>query len=111
MPTLCSLAGYQPPQHLKWDGVNIAALLIDRTELPERPLYEVAPGWRARSLRLGDWKLIVRGEGDSRKFELFDLARDSAEANNQAEQQPGRVKQLLSVLEKVAARDRDAVAE
>lgn len=111
MPTFCSLAGYRSSQDLKWDGANIAPLLFEQTELPERPLYAVAPGWRASSLRLGDWKLLVRGKGDARKVELFNLAQDPGETKNQAEQQPDRVKQLLRMLDKVAAADRDAVAE
>jgi arylsulfatase A-like enzyme len=111
MPTLCSLAGYRPSRNLKWDGVNIAKLLTDQTEIPERPIYTVAPRFRARSLRLGNWKLIVSGQGDARKVELYDLMEDPAEANNQAKQQPDRVRRLLSALDEVAACDRDAVAE
>jgi len=111
MPTFCALAGYQPAQDLKWDGRNIASLLFDRSELPERPLYAVAPGWRARSLRLGNWKLIVHGTGDARRIELFDMVRDARESTNLAEQQPERIKQLLAKLEEAAARDRDAVAK
>ncbi len=109
MPTLCSLAGYRPEQDLKWDGVNIAALLTDRAELAQRPLYAVAPGWRSRSLRLGDWKLIVHGDGDKRKVELYDLTQDPAETENRAEQEPDRVQKLLRLLDECAAADRDAV--
>lgn len=36
---------------------------------------------------------------------------DPGETNNQADQFPDRVQQLLSKLDEVAARDRDAVAE
>ena len=111
MPTLCWLAGYRPAHDVKWDGVNIATLLTDQTELAQRPIYAVAPRWRSRSLRLGDWKLIVQGEGDSRKVELFNLTRDPCETTNQAVQQADRVKQLLVILDEVAAGDRDAVAE
>ncbi|NLF71623.1 MAG: sulfatase-like hydrolase/transferase [Candidatus Anammoximicrobium sp.] len=111
MPTLCALAGYRPERDLKWDGVNLAPLLIERAELAPRPLYAVAPGWRSRSVRWGDWKLIVHGQGDSRKIELFDLARDPAEAENQAGQQPERVQKLLHILDEFAAGDRDAVVQ
>jgi arylsulfatase A-like enzyme len=109
MPTLCTLAGYHPDRDPKWDGANITPLLTDHTELPTRPFYAVAPGWRSRSLRLADWKLIVHEEKNSRKVELFNLAHDPAESKNQADQQPDRVKQLLSKLDEAAARDRDAV--
>ncbi len=111
MPTLCSLAGHRPAHDLKWDGMNIASLLTGQNEFPERPLYAVAPGWRSRSLRLGNWKLIVQGEGDSRKVELFDLTQDPGETTNQAAQQAERVRRLLRLLDEVSARDRDAVVK
>lgn len=111
MPTLATLAGYRPDHELKWDGTNIAPLLTDHVAPPARPLYAVAPGWRSRSLRLGDWKLIVHDEKTSRKVELFDLVNDPAESKNQADQLPNQVQQLLSKLDEVAARDRDAVAD
>ncbi len=111
MPTFCSLAGYRPSRDLKWDGANITTLLIDQAELPERPIYTVAPRWRSRSLRLGQWKLIVHGTGDSQKVELFNLGQDPSETTNQAEQQVDRVQQLLRMLDDVGTDDRDAIAE
>jgi arylsulfatase A-like enzyme len=111
MPTLTALAGYRPEHDLNWDGTNIAPLLFDRAELPERPLYAVAPGWRARSLRWGNWKLIMHGTGDTQRIELFDLANDPAESQNLSEKQPEQVQRLMSRLDEMAARDRDAVAK
>ena len=111
MPTLCALTRVHEGRDLKWDGTNIAPLLTEHIELPTRPLYAVAPGWRSRSLRLRDWKLIVHDEKGTRKVELFDLANDPAESNNQADRQPDRVQQLLAKLESIAARDQDAVAK
>jgi len=73
-------------------------------------LYAVAPGWRSRSLRLGDWKLIVHEDKNARRVELFDLAGDPAESKNLAEQLPDRVRQMLDELDRAAKRDRDAVA-
>ena len=40
-----------------------------------------------------------------------DFRHPAAESKNQADQQPDRVKQLLTKLDEVAARDRDAIAE
>ena len=110
MPTFCSLAGYRPKRDLKWDGTNIAPLLTARTELPDRPLYAVAPGWRSRSLRLGDWKLIIHGLGGSQRVELFNLALDPAESKNQADGHPDLLSKMLARLDEMAARDKDAVA-
>ncbi|MGN6546794.1 MAG: sulfatase-like hydrolase/transferase [Aureliella sp.] len=110
MPTLCGLAGYHPKSDLKWDGMDISSLLKDRDPLPERPLYTVGPNWSASSLRVGDWKLIVRpakGKGKAAR-ELYRLSNDPAEANNLADQQPERLQTMLAELEKMAAADRDS---
>jgi arylsulfatase A-like enzyme len=109
MPTLCHVAGYRPDHDLKWDGINISAVLTDHTAIPIRPLYAVAPGWRSRSLRFGDWKLIVHGTGDARKTELFNLALDPVESKNLANDQPERLREMLGRLDQVASGDRDAV--
>jgi arylsulfatase A-like enzyme len=111
MPTFCALAGYQVKQELKWDGADITTLLTNHAELPERALYAAGTGFRSRSLRLGNWKLIVYGENASRKVELFDLASDPFESKNLADEKPDRAAQLLAKLEEAAARDRDAVAK
>jgi arylsulfatase A-like enzyme len=111
MPTLCVLTGYRPDRDLKWDGTNIMSVLTDHAELPERYLYAVAPGWRSRSLRLGDWKLIVHEEKNTRRNELFNLAADRAESNNLAEREPDRLKQLLTKLDDASRRDKDSVVE
>ena len=111
MPTFCALAGYKADRPLQWDGIDLTALLTERRALPERALYAVAPSWRARSVRLGDWKLIVHGTGESRRFELFNLANDPAEANNLATREPERTASLLARMEAMAAADRDAVAK
>jgi arylsulfatase A-like enzyme len=111
MPTLCALAGYQPAQDLKWDGANIRSLLTHHEELPARPLYAVGPNWRSRSLRYGNWKLLLLGEGSSTKIELYDLAQDPSESLNLTARQPERVQQLQALLAERSARDRDAVAK
>jgi len=109
MPTFCALAGFESPRDPMWDGTDIRALLTEHAALPERSLYAVGPGWRSRSLRYGDWKLIV-GEGRSgQQVELFDLAKDPSETTDLAESEQERVARLRAMLEKAAARDRDAV--
>jgi len=67
MPTFSALAGFQPGPNLKWDGVDLSALLLKGTPLADRPIYIAGPRWRAASLRFGDWKLVVRGENPSRE--------------------------------------------
>ena len=111
LPTFAALSGYRPTPDPKWDGTDISALLTRHQAPPERPLYSVAPNWRARSLRLGDWKLIVTGDGAKAAHELYDLTSDPAEKRNLASEQPARLRDLLGTLARVAARDRDAVAK
>ncbi|MBM3855309.1 MAG: hypothetical protein FJ399_19505 [Verrucomicrobia bacterium] len=111
MPTLAAVAGAKPERDLQWDGTSLLSLLTAHAPLPDRPLYSVAPGWRSRSLRFGPWKLIVFGEGASRRAELYHLAADPHEKNNLASAQPDRLRQLQGLLDQAAARDRDAIAK
>ncbi len=111
MPTFCALAGYQPQRDLKWDGIDITAVLTEHAPLAERPLYAVGIQWGARSLRLGDWKLIIDDRDETRRVELFNIVEDPSESQNLADQQLARVQQVLTEIDKSAAGDRDAVAE
>jgi arylsulfatase A-like enzyme len=109
VPTFAALTGYRPERDLKWDGTSLLPLLTAHTPLPERPLYGVAPGWRARSLRLGDWKLLAFGDGPARKHELYHLAADPGEQTNLAATEPARLARMQSLLNQSASRDRDAL--
>lgn len=111
MPTFCSLAGYSASSDLKWDGADLRPLLTNEGQLPQRPLYWVAPGWRSRAVRLGDWKLIVSGERENRQGELFNLAKDPQEATNLAGQEFGKLKELNATMDQIAERDRDSLAK
>ena len=62
-------------------------------------------------MRLYNWKLIVSGEKEKQKVELFDLAKDPTESENLAEVRPERAEHLLGELAKMAARDRDAAVK
>src|SRR5690606_2646854 len=91
MPTFCALAGFQPEQDLKWDGLDVWPLLSGQVRrLPSRALY--TPFTRGSALRDGDWKLIVSADGAS--TELFNLTRDPSETIELAAQMPDRVRAL-----------------
>ncbi|PAY21352.1 hypothetical protein CKO51_01875 [Rhodopirellula sp. SM50] len=111
MPTFCSLAGFKPDRDLKWDGTDLSELLLEGAEIPDRPIYTAGPRLRASSLRLGDYKLVTRGEGESLKTELFNIAEDPGETQDLAEQQSERVQTLLGRLKESATADRDSVAQ
>ena len=53
------------------------------------------------AIRVGEWKLIVRATLPS-KLELFDIANDPEESQNQADAYPDRVKSLLKQLNEYA---------
>lgn len=110
MPTFCALSGYVTESELKWDGIDLSKLLKQQQSLPERPIYTAGPGWRARSLRYGDWKLVVSGPESKRKVELFHLAVDPNEKSDVSLEQPQRVQEMLERLDAIARQDRDAVA-
>ncbi len=111
MPTFCSLAGYQSDRDLKWDGSDLTELLVNQSPLPARSVYAVGPGWRASSLRYGDWKLIVQGDGEKRRLELFDIANDPSESTNLADSQSKRAEEMLARLREAANADRDSLAK
>ena len=111
MPTFCSLAGYRSNRDLKWDGTDITELLVKHSPLDKRPIYTAGPRWRAVSLRIGDWKLIAHGAGEQRRIELFNISNDPTESDNQATKMPERTQQLLAILQKISAADRDSVVK
>ena len=112
MPTLCRLAGHAPDRDPRWDGVDIGDLLTRHEPPRERPIYAVGPAWKARSLRLGRWKLIVAAAqgGEPERCELYDLDADPAEGRNLAGDEPAVVARLREQLAAVAASDNDARA-
>jgi arylsulfatase A-like enzyme len=111
MPTFCALAGHSPDKDPKWDGENIWPLLSGEKPPRSRPLYWVAPGFRASAVRRGDWKLIRQGEGEKSKLELFNLAEDPNEKTDLAERMPDKAAELLKDLVELSKADRDSLAK
>ncbi|HQU42603.1 MAG TPA: sulfatase-like hydrolase/transferase [Pirellulales bacterium] len=110
MPTLCSLAGYQPDGDLKWDGEDIWPVLTGAVAARPRELYWAGPGHRTDAVRQGDWKLIVHRKPEAPP-ELFNLAQDPNEQANLTDEQPQRVAALKQLLARLAERDNDALAD
>lgn len=110
MPTFCALAGWRSPRDLNWDGQDLSRLLFERTPLVTRAIYTVGPNWRASSLRKGDWKLIVSGEPQQPRLELYNLSMDPHETINREASEPTIVQNLKTELQRMATQDNDALA-
>jgi arylsulfatase A-like enzyme len=109
MPTLCGLAGYKPARDLKWDGQDVWPVLTGAAAARPRELYWVGSGGRDVAVRQGDWKLIVRRK-PAAGAELFNLAEDPNEQKDRSADQPERVAALKRLLDRLAERDNDALA-
>jgi len=104
LPTLAGLAGVVPPADLRLDGIDVFETLVADRPGAERPIYSVAPGFKARAVRLGDWKLIVADKGRP-AAELYNLADDISERHDLAAAEPERVAELRRLLAELAAGD------
>lgn len=117
MPTFCALAGATPEKDLKWDGINLWPQLSGAEPVKPRPIYTAGPGFNARAVREGDWKLIVSRKGGSKKdetpadeiSELYDLATDPNEITDLASKLPEKVAALHARMNELAGADRDAL--
>ncbi len=92
LPTVVTAAGGKTDGGAKLDGVDLLPYLTGKnTARPHEHLFwRFGEQWAVRS---GDWKLVV-SRGGSGKPELYDLARDRAEANDLASAEPQRVAEL-----------------
>ena len=115
MATVIELAGAEYP--VRRDGHDIPPLegaslvpVIERDELPERPLFWEHEGNAA--VRLGRWKLVKEYPGD---WELYDMLEDRTETNDIASRHPALVKDLATRYDEWAERcgviPRDRVLE
>ena len=101
LPTFCELAGADVPSDTPLDGESMAAVFHGEERPRSTPLLWE---WRFRiyghplnqspalSVRDGRWKLLFNPERD--RVELFDVAADPMELDNQAREQPDVVDEL-----------------
>jgi len=101
-PTFLSLAGGASKD--KFDGINLADLLMQNKAPPPRSLYWHQPhytnqgGRPAGAIRDGEWKLIEHYETGA--CELYHLAKDIGETTDLGAKEPARVAELRGKLEK-----------
>ena len=106
-PTIANLVGYEPQQDLKLDGLNQWPALMGqaKTNSPRTIYIAMRNG---HSLRHGDWKLIVPGQGAA---QLFNIAEDPYEKKDLAKAEPQRVAELKKLLETQKALDNPKLPE
>jgi arylsulfatase A-like enzyme len=98
LPTLCAISGAKTPPEI--DGINVLPTLRGEAQpaLAERPMYweQYSKGGFWQSVRLGPWKGHRWQVGD--RFELYDLATDTAETKNVAAEHPEIVQRLRAAM-------------
>ncbi|MDH3585174.1 MAG: sulfatase-like hydrolase/transferase, partial [Phycisphaerae bacterium] len=96
-PTSLAAAGVPLPKNTPRDGTNLLPYLMrSKAGWPARPLY-----WRQgakTAVRVGDWKLLRHGRrGRPGPWQLYNLARDLAEANDLAAERPDKLEELRGI--------------
>lgn len=98
--TLRALAGAPLEQEKALDGVDVWPVIAKRQRSPRRELLLNVDEFHG-AIRVGEWKLIVHAALPAR-IELFDIANDPQEAENQAAAYPDRVRELRERLDAFA---------
>ena len=103
-PTLMQVAGYSGKTANPLDGIGILDALRDGTKLPVRSWFSyIAQGKPDRmSVIRGGWKLVANNgsvldfgaKSQRPELELFQIARDPAELNNVADENPVVIRDL-----------------
>ncbi|MBN1127277.1 MAG: sulfatase-like hydrolase/transferase [Sedimentisphaerales bacterium] len=99
LPTLCEIAGIDPPSDRELDGASLVPVFTGKKVKRTKPLYwqyNRALGKNKVAIRDGDWKLLANA--DLTEFELYNLALDVREKRNRAPDQPQRIKRMVEVM-------------
>jgi len=98
MPTICDLAGVEPPKDI--DGISFMPELLAQEQEAHEFLYWEFPSYNGQqALRMGQWKGVRKDIFDGNMgIELYDLDNDLSETNDVADQHPKivqRIEQLM----------------
>ena len=105
LPTCLAAAGASYPESLEGrplqppEGQSLLPTLHDAQHRQERTLYWEHEGNRA--VHKGDWKLVSMHPGG---WELYHIPSDRTEQINQAQSEPGKVKELAALYDEWAER-------
>ena len=96
LPTLVTLAGGNLPTDRKFDGANIAPLLLGTSDAkPVRDVFYFYRGLKLEAVRSGSWKLHLE------KGELYNLEADIGETNNVASANTEMIAKLRSIADQM----------
>ena len=98
MATCCDVAGAEYPKEKNGKsirnlrGISLVPAFRNPSQTAPRTLF-----WEHEThaaIREGDWKLVSLSAADAEAWELYDMAKDRVELNNQAESHPEIVQRL-----------------
>jgi len=97
LPTAAELAGAPIPPECKTDGLSLVSHLKGGPA-PKRDAFywELHEGKPIQAVRFGDWKAVKNGPQAS--IELYDLAKDSGEAINIADNRPELIEKATALM-------------
>lgn len=98
MPTMCELAGVEPPAT---DGISMVPEMLGQTAHQKKHEYlywEYPEAGGQKAVRIGNWKAFVKNiRKGGRKVELYDLSDYPYEQNDVSEQHPEIVEKVLEI--------------
>ena len=101
LPTLCEVAGAEPPADT--DGISILPTLLGRDQAKKHDFFywEFPSYGGQQAVRLGDWKGVRQNlqKGPS-PIELYNLAKDPNETTDVAAAHPDVVKRIEAVMKR-----------
>jgi arylsulfatase A-like enzyme len=93
--TILAAAGARVPPEAKFEGINLLPIVTGQSQPVERTLFFRVTGARAqRSVRQGDWKLLLDGGG----VFLYNLRTDIGERNDLAKERPDLARRLRPLI-------------
>lgn len=98
-PTLLELAGADPgelDQRSEAPGISLLPFLNHNLVIPRPPIFFHHE--QKKALRHGDWKITTIEENG--QWELYNLSVDRGETHNLAEENPEKLRELISLWEK-----------
>lgn len=98
MPTICDIAGVEPPRNI--DGISFKSALLDQKQKAHEFLYWEFPSYNGQqAVRMGPWKGIRKDIfDDNLTIELYNLETDILEMKDISAKHPTVVEQIKKIM-------------